>query len=80
MGNLYITDIVYGGVAADYIVLKKIIGKLHKSSSSAAFVKKPLFSNLVPTFAKVRGQYTDLRCQCRSIFLMGLSPRPKKFE
>ena len=80
MGNLYITDIVYGGVAADYIVLKKIIGKLHKSSFSAAFAKKTLFSNLVPTFAKVRGQYTDLQCQCQSIFLMGLSPRPKKFE
>ena len=52
-------DILYERVTIDYIKLKKIIGKLHKSSSSVAFIEKALFNNLVPTFAKVRGQFIN---------------------
>ena len=52
-------DILYERVTVDYIKLKKIIGKLHKSSSSVAFIEKALFNNLVPTFTKVRGQFIN---------------------
>ena len=37
--------------------MKKILSKLHKSSSSAAFIKKVLYKNVTPTFAKVKGQF-----------------------
>ena len=52
-------DILYECVTVDYIKLKKIIGKLHKSSSSVAFIEKALFNNLVPTFTKVRGRFIN---------------------
>ena len=59
MVNLSIIDILYGRVADDDIKLKKIIAKLHKSSSSVAFIKKALSNDLVPTLAKVRGQFIN---------------------
>ena len=59
MANLFIINVLYGRVATDYIKLKKIIAKLHKSSSSVAFVKKVLFNNLVSMFAKGRGQFVN---------------------
>ena len=40
-------------------VIKKTIAKLHKSSSSVAFFKKALHNNITPTFAKIKGQFSN---------------------
>ena len=40
MANLLICSILYGPVATYYNKLKKTISKLHKRSSSVAFIKK----------------------------------------
>ena len=34
--------------------MKKTLSKLHKSSSSTAFIKKALYKNVTSTFAKVK--------------------------
>ena len=39
--------------------MEKILSKLHKSSSSRAFIKKALYQNVTPTFAKVKGQFLN---------------------
>ena len=57
MANLLIYNILYGRVATYYKKLKKTISKLHKSSSSVAFIKKALYNNILSTFAKIKGQF-----------------------
>ena len=54
-----ICNILYGRVATYYNKLKKTISKLHKSSSSVAFIKKALHNNITPTFAKIKGQFLN---------------------
>ena len=36
-----------------------ILSKLHKSSSSTAFITKSLYKNVAPTFTKVKGQFLN---------------------
>ena len=57
MANLLIYNILYGRVATYYKQLKKTISKLHKPSSSVAFIKKALYNNITSTFAKIKGQF-----------------------
>ena len=57
MANLLIYNILLGRVATYYNKLKKTISKLHKSSPSAAFIKKALNNNITSTFAKIKGQF-----------------------
>ena len=59
MANLLIIDVLYKRVAANYNKIKRIISKLQKSSSSVGFIKKSLFNNITPTFAKVNGQFIN---------------------
>ena len=59
MANLLICNILYGRVATYYNKLNKTISKLHKSSSSVAFIKKALHNNITPTFAKIKGQFLN---------------------
>ena len=39
--------------------MRKLLLKLHKSSSSVDFIKKSLFNNIAPTFAKVKGKFIN---------------------
>ena len=39
--------------------MKKTLSKLHKPSSSTAFIKKALYKNVTPTFAKVKWQFLN---------------------
>ena len=50
---------IYRCVATYYNKLKKAISKLHKSSSSVAFIKKALHNNITATFAKIKGQFLN---------------------
>ena len=59
MANSLVIDTLYNRVAANYNNLRKIISKLHKLSSSVGFIKKSLFNNITPTFAKVKGQFIN---------------------
>ena len=60
MPNLFIIDIICTRVAANYNKMRKLILKLRKSSSSVGFIKKSLFNNITPTFAKVKVTAPDL--------------------
>ena len=59
MANLFIYRILHNHVANYSNKMEKILSKLHKSSSSTAFIKKALYKNVAPTFAKVKGQFLN---------------------
>ena len=46
-------------MATYYNKLKKNISKLIKSSSSVVFIKKTLHNNTTPTFAKIKGRFSN---------------------
>ena len=52
MVNLLIIHILSNLAAASYNKMRKIILKLHKSSSIVGFIKKSLFNIINPTFAR----------------------------
>ena len=54
MANLFIYSILYNRVADFSNKMKKILSKLHKSSTSTVFIKKALHKNVTATFAKVQ--------------------------
>ena len=60
MVNLFIYCILYNCVANYSNKMKKILWKLHKSSCSTAFNKKALYNKVMPTFAKVKGQFLNV--------------------
>ena len=51
--------IFYNHVANYTNKMKMILSKLHKSSSSTAFITKSLHKNVAPTFTKVKGQFLN---------------------
>ena len=57
MVNLSIINILPNRVADIYIKLKSTTSKLHNTSASIAFIKKPLFVDVTPKFAIVKGQF-----------------------
>ena len=59
MANLLVYNILYKRVAINYNKLRKVISKLHKTSSSIAFIKEALYNNITPTFAKIKGQFLN---------------------
>ena len=58
MANLLICNILYGRVATYYNKLKKTISKLHRSSSSVAFIKKMLHKRYI-----CENQRTVFKCK-----------------
>ena len=59
MANLFICHILYNRVTKYFNKIKKTQSKLHKSSSSTAFINKALYKNVTPTFAKVKWQFLN---------------------
>ena len=57
MVNKTLINILHKRITEDYKKLRKVINKLHKSSSSISFIKKALYNNVIPTFAKVKGRF-----------------------
>ena len=55
VANISIYCILYNHVA-NYSNMIKILSKLYKSSSSTTFIQKTQYKNVMPTFAKVKGQ------------------------
>ena len=54
MANLLLINILPKRVAVISIKLQNTIKKLHNTASSIAFIKKALFVNVIPVFAKVK--------------------------
>ena len=50
-------------IAKNYIRLKSVTGKIQRTASSIAFIQKALYYEVRPTFAKVKGQFTNLKYQ-----------------
>ena len=71
MANLLICNILYGRVATYYNKFKKTISKLHKSSSSVAFIKKALNNNITPTFAKIKRQFLKTKSNAEKDLMRG---------
>ena len=59
MANLVLINILPKHVAVISIKLQNTIKKLHNTASSIAFIKKALFVNVIPVFAKVKGQFLN---------------------
>ena len=58
--QIYLSIVYLYNHVADYSnKMKKILSKLHKSSSSTPFIKKALYQNVTPTFAKVKGKFLN---------------------
>ena len=55
MANIFI-NLLPRGVADKYYNIKKLTKQLHKTASTIGFIKK-LHSNIIPTFAKVKGTF-----------------------
>ena len=63
MANLSLLNILPDRVAVHFIQLKRITSKMHKTSSSIAFIKKAIHNAVTPTFAKVKGQFINKKDQ-----------------
>ena len=59
MANLSIINILPNCVVDIFIKLKSITSKLHNTSASIACFKKPLFVDVLPKFAIVKGQFIN---------------------
>ena len=50
-------------IAKHYIRLKSVTSKIQRTTSSIAFIQKALYYEVTPTFAKVKGQFINLKDQ-----------------
>ena len=50
-------------IAHHYIRLKSLTSKIQGTTSCTAFIQKPLYYEVTPTFAKVKGQFIKLKDQ-----------------
>ena len=66
MANLSLINILPDRVAVQYIQLKRIMSKMHRTSSSIAFIKKAIYNDITPVFAKVKGQFINKNNQLKS--------------
>ena len=59
MSNRLIINILPKCVTIISTKLQNVIKKLHNAASSIAFFKKASFVNVMPVFAKVKGQFLN---------------------
>ena len=50
-------------IAKHYIRLKSVTSKIQRTIKSIAFIQKALCYEVIPTFAKVKGQFINLKDQ-----------------
>ena len=65
MANTILFNSLPRHIATDYLKLKSITNKLQRTPSGMAFIKKSLHHDLVPTFAKVQGQFVNNKDKTR---------------
>ena len=59
MANAYIIHKLPRRIAKHYFPLRNTISKIQKTSASIGFVKKALYNNVTPTFAKISGCFAN---------------------
>ena len=52
-------------VAVNYLKIKSYASKIQRTASTIGFIRKSLHNNIVPTFAKVKGQFIDSKDQIK---------------
>ena len=65
MANIFI-NLLSRRAANKYYNIKKFTKQLHKIASTTGFIQKSLHSNVIPTFAKVKGTFLreELQRKC----------------
>ena len=48
-------------ITIKYYKLKSLSSKIQRTSSSIGFIQKPIFHEVIPTFAKVKGQFINMK-------------------
>ena len=66
MANIDFIKLLPQHVAVNYLKLKSYTSKIQRAASSTGFIRKSLHNNIVPTSAKVRGQFTDSKDQIKA--------------
>ena len=63
---MYLLDILPRRYTTLFHKLKSLTSKLQRTASSIAFIKQSLFYGVIPTFAKVKGQFLNERDRWKS--------------
>ena len=66
MENFHFINLLPRHVAVNYLKLKSYTRKIQRTSSSIGFTRKSVHNNIVPTFAKVKGQFIDSKDQIKA--------------
>ena len=66
MENLSIVKLLPKRVVELYQELKNITSKLHRTSKSIDFIKKPLHNEVTPKFAQVKGNFININDRFKS--------------
>ena len=72
-GGRRVLEAYFGGinllsrqVAVNYLKLKSYTSKIQRTALSIEFIHKLLHNNIVPTFAKVKGQFIESKDQIKA--------------
>ena len=66
MANFDFINLLPKHVAANYLKLKSYTSKIQRTASSIGFICKSLHNNIVPSFAKVIGQFIESKHQIKA--------------
>jgi len=61
MANISFINILPRRIAAIYYKLKYTTSKIQKTASSIGFINHALAHNITPKFARINGQFIDLK-------------------
>ena len=63
---MYLLDILPRRYTTLFNKLKSLTSKLQRTASSIGFIEQSLFHRVIPTFAKVKGQFLNERDKWKS--------------
>ena len=66
MANFDFINLLPRHVAVNYLKLKSYTSKIQRTASSIGFIRKSLHISIVPTFAKVKGQFIESKDQIKA--------------
>ena len=61
MASYYLIRKLPRHMAVEYYKLKSLSSKIQRTSSSIGFIYKAIFHEVIPTFAKVKGQFVNVK-------------------
>ena len=66
MANLFTNKKLPKRIAVIHKDLRNVTSKLHRTAGSTGFIKKPLFHEVIPKFARVNGNFINKNQQYKS--------------